>query len=104
MPGNVRELINVIERAVIVSNGPVLYIADQLELSVYHKFEKTPDKPDKEEAKKLNDLDGVQREHILEILMKTGWKIEGSGGSAQLLGLKPSTLRARMKKLNITRP
>jgi formate hydrogenlyase transcriptional activator len=102
-PGNVRELINVIERAVIVSNGPVLHIADQLELSVFHKFEKIPDKPDKEEEKKMNDLDGVQREHILEVLMKTAWKIEGPGGSAQMLGLKPSTLRARMKKLNITR-
>ena len=52
----------------------------------------------------MNDLAEVERGHILEILIKTGWRIEGPGGSAQVLGLKPSTLRARMKKLHITRP
>jgi len=100
-PGNVRELINVVERAVIVSNNSVLHIGDHLEISSFdiHRAES-----DIEEEKQPDNLSDVEREHILSILMKTGWKIEGSGGAAQLLALKPSTLRARMKKLNITRP
>jgi PAS domain S-box-containing protein len=100
-PGNVRELINVIERAVIVSNNGVLHVADQLELIVPHKPEESHENMDEKAAKGLSE---VERQHIMEILGKTNWKIEGPRGSAQLLGLKPSTLRARMKKLNISRP
>jgi transcriptional regulator with GAF, ATPase, and Fis domain len=50
------------------------------------------------------DLDEVQRNHILKVLEQTGWRIRGKGGTAQLLGLKPSTLESKMNKLGIRRP
>ena len=49
-------------------------------------------------------LEEVERRHILEVLEATGWKLEGADGAAALLGLKPSTLRSRMQKLDIRRP
>jgi formate hydrogenlyase transcriptional activator len=100
-PGNVRELINVIERAVIVSDGPELQLAEKIDVIAC---------VDPEEAAKVEQRPGtrglseVEREHILAALRETGWKIEGDKGAARLLGLKPSTLRARMKKLGIKRP
>jgi transcriptional regulator with GAF, ATPase, and Fis domain len=48
-------------------------------------------------------IEGVERSHILEVLENTGWKISGRNGAAEVLGLKESTLRARMKKLGIQR-
>ena len=91
-PGNVRELENVIERAVITSQGPVLQILDQFD---------RPRKPQPEEdVKALADL---ERDHIVQVLQKTGWRIEGEKGAALILGLNPSTLRARMRKYGIRR-
>jgi formate hydrogenlyase transcriptional activator len=90
-PGNVRELEHVIERTVIISPGPVLRLADRLERGTA-------------EAGQLKALSEIERDHILKILEKTGWKIEGEGGAAFVLGLHPSTLRFRIKKLDITRP
>ena len=49
-------------------------------------------------------LEEVEREHILVVLEGTGWRVSGEGGAARLLGMKPTTLEARMKKLGITRP
>jgi formate hydrogenlyase transcriptional activator len=92
-PGNVRELEHVIERAVITSPGPVLRLADTLE-SVPAG---TGDGP-------LKSLAEMERDHIVNVLEKTGWKIEGERGAASVLGLHPSTLRFRIKKLDITRP
>jgi formate hydrogenlyase transcriptional activator len=92
-PGNVRELENVIERAVITSAGPVLRLADP--------FESEPPEGKEESLKRLMV---VEREHILKVLQKTRWKIDGEGGAASLLGLHPSTLRFRIKKLGIERP
>ncbi|MCK7473742.1 MAG: hypothetical protein MZV49_09830 [Rhodopseudomonas palustris] len=46
----------------------------------------------------------MEREHILKVLQKTHWKVNGEGSAAAILGLKPSTLRFRIKKLGITRP
>lgn len=93
-PGNVRELANVIERAVITSHGPVLELAEKID-SASGMQEREP---------KHGNLIEVERDHIVKVLEKTGWKIEGVRGSAQLLGMNPSTLRARMKKLGIKRP
>lgn len=101
-PGNVRELMNVIERAVILSDGPDLRIAEQIEVQ--------PVGPDREnvtqdmEARETKDLVDIEREHILKTLHKAGWRIEGDKGAARLLGLNPSTMRARMRKLGIKRP
>lgn len=90
-PGNVRELRNVIERAMIVSRGPTL------------RIERLEDAPPVSVGAptKLADL---EREHIETIVESTGWRISGNGGAAEILGLKPTTLEARMKKLGIVRP
>ena len=101
-PGNVRELINVIERAVIVSEGPELQLTEQVEALLMNPVqEKGPKSVDKAEPKGLVE---VERRHILRTLQETGWRIEGLKGAAKLLGMKPSTMRARMTKLNIKRP
>ncbi len=92
-PGNVRELEHVIERAVITSPGPVLRLADPLE----READEAGEEP-------LRGLEAMERDHILKILQKTDWKINGEGGAASLLGLHPSTLRSRIKKLGIKRP
>jgi formate hydrogenlyase transcriptional activator len=91
-PGNVRELESIIERAVILCPGPVLQLADKLETS----------SPPLSAAVKT--LEETERKQILKILSDTRWRIEGKDGAAAILGLHPSTLRARMHKLGITRP
>jgi formate hydrogenlyase transcriptional activator len=92
-PGNVRELEHVIERAVIISPGPVLTLADWPEVEALQ----TKEGP-------LKGLVVMERGHILKALEETGWKIDGKDGAASLLGLHPSTLRFRLKKLDIKRP
>lgn len=92
-PGNVRELRNVIERAMIISDGPYLVIED-LE----------PQKPPLPPESLSQSLEEVERAHILKVLESTNWRVSGKGGAAEILGLKESTLRARMKKLGIKRP
>jgi transcriptional regulator with GAF, ATPase, and Fis domain len=89
-PGNVRELANVIERAVITTTGTVLQISnftETLSAAAPHKLSKT--------------LEEVEREHIIAVYEAMGWKIEGPDGAAKILGLPPSTLRSRMRKLKI---
>jgi transcriptional regulator with GAF, ATPase, and Fis domain len=89
-PGNVRELRNVIERAMILATGPVLRIG-------------TPE-GGVLEASSRADLTAVERAHILQVLQETGWRIRGAHGTAARLGLKPTTLESRMKKLGLVRP
>jgi formate hydrogenlyase transcriptional activator len=91
-PGNVRELQNVIERAVLLSPGSELELGDW--------FRQPMDSPDAPGVTTLHDL---QRAHILKTLERTGWRVSGEGGAAQILGLKPTTLHARMAKLHIRR-
>ena len=98
-PGNVRELENVIERAVIVSPGPVLHLAETLSGSA--AAEKNGHAP--LAADPGTTLEDVEREHIRRTLDAVGWRVQGKGGAADLLGLNPSTLRARMRKLGIQR-
>lgn len=93
-PGNVRELENVVERAMILSRGPVLQLGSHLPLPVTRR--KT--------VSSREDIETVERAHITEVLEDCGWKIKGEGNAADRLGLNPSTLRSRMKKLGITRP
>ncbi len=91
-PGNVRELESIIERAVILCHGPVLLLADKLEIL-----------PRPSSA--INrTLEEAERNQILKILSETSWHIEGKDGAAAILGLHPSTLRSRMHKLSIVRP
>ncbi len=89
-PGNIRELENLIERAVITSTEGHL----QIEI---------PASSGASPFQTLS-LEEVERDHIVSVLENTKWKIEGRGGAASRLGLKPSTLRFRMKKLKIKRP
>ena len=91
-PGNVRELENVLERAVINSSSTKLHLVDDL------------DKPYKHLGKNLKTLEAIERDYILGVLKQTHWKVSGTESAAQILGLNRSTLRARMRKLNITRP
>jgi transcriptional regulator with GAF, ATPase, and Fis domain len=93
-PGNVRELESVIERAIITSEGTALQVLDRFE--TFRKHEEQ----DGQDVKALADL---ERDHILQVLQKTGWRVEGEKGAALLLGLNPSTLRARMRKYDIRR-
>jgi len=92
-PGNVRELEHVIERSAITSPEPVFQLADRLEHEPVKVAEGEP-----------REFDAMAREHILQVLQEVRWKIEGKGGAATILGLHPSTLRFRIKKLGLKRP
>ncbi len=108
-PGNVRELENVIERAVILSPGIELEVPSGVlpEIAVIASAQAAAPRPVPEEqsprAPSPQSIDQVERNHILEVLMQTNWRIEGSDGAAALLNLNPSTLRSRMKKLGVQR-
>ena len=91
-PGNVRELEHVVERAMIVSDGPELTVTDWL-----------PRPGATSSPTQVATLVDVERAHILNVLEATGWRVSGSGGTADLLGLPPTTLESRMKKLGIGR-
>ena len=91
-PGNVRELENVLERAVINSSGPKLRLVDELK------------KPRKDLSTRQKTLEAVERDHIAKVLEQSHWKVGGKNSAAEILGLNRSTLRARMRKLNIRKP
>jgi transcriptional regulator with GAF, ATPase, and Fis domain len=97
-PGNIRELENIMERAVILTPGRVLEVSSEMlpvvAVTAADNFNSPPS----------TDLESVERDHILAVLSQTEWVIEGARGAAQKLGLHPNTLRSRMKKLGITRP
>jgi len=89
-PGNIRELQNLVERAVILSSGSTL----EVPLEVLRA----------EQGPSPSSLEEVERNHILKVLQETNWVLSGPNGAAAKLGLKRSTLQFRMKKLGITRP
>ena len=89
-PGNVRELRNVIERSLIACSGRTLEVC-------------LPHRTAAENPEDLN-LEDVERRHITGVLQKTGWRLSGQGGAAEILGLKRTTLQSKMKKLGIRRP
>ena len=94
-PGNVRELESVVERAIITSQGSELQVpGDPAPIGPAQEF------AGEHEIKALALL---EHDYILQVLHKTGWRIEGEHGAATLLGLNPSTLRARMRKYGILR-
>ena len=108
-PGNIRELENVIERAVILSSGPDLDLAAGLipAIAVASRgdaFEARPrigrnDPPTSADR----SLAETEKEHIIEVFKQTNWRIEGPNGAAAILKLNPSTLRSRIKKLGVER-
>lgn len=91
-PGNVRELENIIERAVIVSSGKQLQLGDWL-----------PKKDASYGPSHIATLQELERQHIVEVLELTAWRVSGERGAARILGLKPTTLGSRMEKLDIKR-
>ena len=93
-PGNIRELENVLQRAIILSPGTTLALGDAW----------MPSPSSAPVAGSGVTLVEIEKRHIRTVLDTTRWRIEGGGGAAQLLGLKPSTLRSRMLKLGIARP
>ena len=94
-PGNVRELEGIIQRALISSTGPVLNLAAPLLVATSSEVA---------ESAPVSDLRLIEREHIVAVLEDAHWKISGRSGAAAKLGIPPSTLRSKMKKLEITRP
>jgi len=98
-PGNIRELQNVIERALIVSSDGVLRLPEPLVQTTTAPTTKTQTS---NESTTVTALDEVEREHILRVLEATRWRINGPKGAAAILKLNPSTLRFRMKKLGLT--
>jgi PAS domain S-box-containing protein len=95
-PGNIRELQNVLERALILSPGRELVFSEELS--------RTEPRPRGVEGARNRNLKEIEAREIRETLEETGWKVKGEGNAASRLGLKPGTLRSRMKKLGITRP
>jgi transcriptional regulator with GAF, ATPase, and Fis domain len=88
-PGNIRELRNVIERAMILARGPTLHI----------KLGHPTLRP--QAAHAAGTLEEAEREHILRALERCGWRIRGANAAAELLGIKPTTLESRIKKLGL---
>ena len=86
-PGNVRELRNVMEHGVIITNGATLRLP-MLESPILR-------------AEAVQTLEDCEREHIVKALERAGWRIKGKKGAAAVLGLNPSTLYGRMRKLQI---
>jgi DNA-binding NtrC family response regulator len=109
-PGNIRELENVIERAMILSTGPELELAAELipppraapasgaaaELATW-----TAENGNSAAASR--PLADAEKQHIIAVLKSANWRIEGSNGAANILKVNPSTLRSRMKKLGVAR-
>ena len=106
-PGNVRELRNVIERAVIITPGSKLMLFEGLESpSLQADSRGTEMQFDSQHLSDtgIESLEQSEYNLILRTLQRVQWRVEGPGGAAQLLKVKPSTLRSRMRKLGISRP
>jgi transcriptional regulator with GAF, ATPase, and Fis domain len=101
-PGNIRELQNLLARAVVLSSGPVLRLGEDFLPPA--ETTATPAPPASVRQSPNQELTGIERNHILQILHDTHWVIEGPKGAAVRLGLHSNTLRSRIKKLNIQRP
>jgi transcriptional regulator with GAF, ATPase, and Fis domain len=97
--GNVRELVNALERATIISDGTTLTIGDDTDGPA--RFHDSSRPPASTARGDLITLEEMEREHILRALTATDGKLYGPGGSADLLGVNPNTLRSRMKKLGL---
>ncbi len=91
-PGNVRELENLIERAIITSRGAKLTLGSWFN-----------PKPSKSKPMHFATFEEVQKKHIIAVLQHTKWKVSGANGAAEILGMRPTTLQSRIEKLGIKR-
>ncbi len=98
-PGNIRELENVIERSLIVSQDSRLDLGDWAN-TTQHRRKKLASSKDE----RLVTLEECERNYITAVLERTHWKVSGPNGAAKILGMIPTTLDSRMKKLGIQRP
>jgi PAS domain S-box-containing protein len=115
-PGNIRELENILERAIILSNGPTLQISPDVfslapggsdEAPQPVNVSMQPDAASPQHAMPTRgpeSMEAIERSHMLSVLNQTNWLIDGPRGAAKILDLHPNTLRSRLKKLNLTRP
>jgi len=88
-PGNIRELRNVIEHAMILSSGKTLNVEPPTGVPLGQSGSST--------------LQDVERTHIIEVLERTDWHISGKNGAAEILGMKRTTLQSKMKALGINK-
>jgi formate hydrogenlyase transcriptional activator len=93
-PGNIRELENFIERAVILSRGPLLSVP-------MHELKARNESPAGSSPRPLTTLEEAQRMHILGVLEQTNWLVGGPSGAAARLGMKRTTLQSKMARLGI---
>jgi DNA-binding NtrC family response regulator len=105
-PGNIRELRSVIERAVIFAAGGALEFDLPLSDSSPSPIPPAPQVADRPDQEYLTDseMQRLERENLFNVLEKTGWKIKGTDGAAELLGVKPTTLISRIEKMGLKRP
>ena len=103
-PGNVRELRNIVERAVIVAKGDVLKF--DVPVTCFNSSSLLSKRGDNLDLGYMTEAEvrRRERENIFTVLRKTGWKIKGIDGAAELLGIKPTTLVSRMEKMGLKRP
>ena len=106
-PGNIRELRNIIERAVILARGGALEFdlpvtSPPIDLT-FLKPESGGDQAGLEYLTE-SEMQRRKRENLITVLQKTGWKIKGLGGAAELLGIKPTTLMSRIQQMGLKRP
>jgi len=99
--GNVRELRNSIERAAILARGGIIHAEHIIS---YRDQRQAMHENVLIEKSEIGSLEEIEKHHIEKILMQTNGKIYGTDGAAAILGLKPSTLQSKMKKLGIQRP
>ena len=102
-PGNIRELQNVIERAVVLCPGTVLRLGRDLLPVTGPEYEQEEEVAPANGPQSSSSLESIERNHILQVLRQTQGVIEGPRGAAKILNLHPNTLRSRMKKLGIER-
>jgi transcriptional regulator with GAF, ATPase, and Fis domain len=102
-PGNVRELQNVVERAVITTRGGPIFFELPTPPAATQRSERLSNSAPVH-VRTEQEVRDTERANVLAALNKTRWKVYGRGGAAELLGIKPGTLAARMKKLGLRRP